>query len=169
MRFEDPLWSMDLERLVVIATRASASASELVINGLRPFIPVTVVGDDTFGKPVGQYGFDFCDQTLFPVAFELRNAAGDGNYYGGIRAECAAVDDLDHPLGSPGRGFPGGGPPRRPQRILQRSRRGRGARGPVAAPWPQGTPPERLAAASQRSLKLRRFAARATRPSTISR
>ena len=98
--FENPLWAMDLERLVVITSRASASASELVINGLRPFVPVTVVGDSTFGKPVGQYGFDFCDKTLFPVAFQLRNALGEGDYFGGLPADCAAVDDLDHPLGA---------------------------------------------------------------------
>ena len=98
--FEDPLWAMDLERLVVITSRASASASELVINSLRPFIPVTVVGDSTFGKPVGQYGFDFCDKTLFPVAFQLRNALGEGDYFGGLPADCAAIDDLDRPLGT---------------------------------------------------------------------
>ena len=32
-------------------------------------MPVTVVGDTTYGKPVGQYGFDFCDKVLYPVAF----------------------------------------------------------------------------------------------------
>jgi C-terminal processing protease CtpA/Prc len=86
---------------VVITTRSSASASEGVINGLRPFIPVTVVGDTTYGKPVGQYGFDFCDKTLFPVAFQTRNARGEGDYFAGIPADCAAVDDLDHELGDP--------------------------------------------------------------------
>ena len=45
--------ALNLTRLVVITTRASASASELIINGLRPYIPVTVVGDRTYGKPVG--------------------------------------------------------------------------------------------------------------------
>jgi hypothetical protein len=59
------------------------------------------VGDTTYGKPVGQYGFDFCDKTLFPVAFETRNARGDGNFYGGIPADCAAGDDLDHEIGDP--------------------------------------------------------------------
>jgi C-terminal processing protease CtpA/Prc len=52
--------SLNLSRVVVITTRSSASASELVINSLRPFMPVTVVGDATYGKPVGQYGYRFC-------------------------------------------------------------------------------------------------------------
>jgi C-terminal peptidase prc len=100
LRFELLPATLDLPRLVVIATPASASASEAVINGLRPFIPVTVVGEATYGKPVGQYGYDFCDKTLFPVAFSVRNALGEGDYFGGIPADCAAADDLDHALGS---------------------------------------------------------------------
>jgi C-terminal processing protease CtpA/Prc len=100
-RFEDPPAALDLSRLVVITTRSSASASEAVVNGLRPFIPVAVVGDTTYGKPVGQYGYDFCDKVLYPVAFQVRNARGEGDYYTGIPADCAAGDDLDHALGDP--------------------------------------------------------------------
>jgi carboxyl-terminal processing protease len=91
--------SLNLSRLVVIATRSSASASELIINGLRPFMPVTVVGDTTYGKPVGQYGFRFCGKILFPVAFTGRNARNDPDYFGGIPADCRAPDDLEHELG----------------------------------------------------------------------
>jgi C-terminal processing protease CtpA/Prc len=99
LRFPVPADALGVSRLVVITTRASASASESIINSLRPFIPVTVVGETTYGKPVGQYGFDFCDKTLFPVAFQVRNAQGQGDYFDGIPADCAAADDLDHPLG----------------------------------------------------------------------
>ena len=99
LKFESLPATLELPRLVVIATRGTASASEAVINGLRPFIPVTVVGDTTYGKPVGQYGFDFCDKTLYPVAFAVRNAKGEGDYFAGIPVDCAAADDLDHALG----------------------------------------------------------------------
>jgi C-terminal processing protease CtpA/Prc len=98
--FEYPEASLDLPRLVVITTRGSASASEMVVNALRPFIPVTIVGDRTYGKPVGQYGFDFCDKTLFPVAFKGVNSNGEGDYFGGIPADCPAGDDLNRPLGN---------------------------------------------------------------------
>jgi hypothetical protein len=101
LRFELPAEAIGFQRLVVITTRGSASASEGVINGLRPFLPVSLVGDATFGKPVGQYGFDFCAKTLFPVAFQTRNALGQGDYFGGIPADCAAADDLDHEIGDP--------------------------------------------------------------------
>jgi carboxyl-terminal processing protease len=97
-RFESKPQALAVSRLVVIATPASASASEAMINGLRPYMDVKVVGDTTYGKPVGQYGFDFCDKVLYPVAFLVTNARGQADYFGGIPADCAAADDLDRPL-----------------------------------------------------------------------
>jgi C-terminal processing protease CtpA/Prc len=99
--FEAKPQALAVTRLVVIATRGSASASEAVVNGLRPYMDVKVVGDWTYGKPVGQYGFDFCEKVLFPVSFLVTNARGEADYFGGIPADCAAADDLDHPLASP--------------------------------------------------------------------
>ncbi|MGD9901916.1 MAG: S41 family peptidase [Vicinamibacterales bacterium] len=99
LRFGAPAHALDLARVVVIATRASASASELVINGLRPFVPVTVVGDRTYGKPVGQYVLPFCDKVLAPVAFAMVNADGQGDYFDGLAVDCPAADDIDHALG----------------------------------------------------------------------
>lgn len=97
-RFEAKPQALGATRLVVIATRGSASASEAVVNGLRPYMDVKVVGDRTYGKPVGQYGFEFCDKVLYPVAFLVTNARGEADYFGGIPADCAAADDLDRPL-----------------------------------------------------------------------
>ncbi len=54
LRFESPPQALGLSRLVVVTTRSSASASELLINSLRPHLPVVVIGDATYGKPVGQ-------------------------------------------------------------------------------------------------------------------
>jgi carboxyl-terminal processing protease len=99
LSFTSPAHALNLERLVVIYTRGSASASELVWNGLRPFIPVTTVGDRSYGKPVGQYGYNFCDKVLYPVAFSTQNARGEGGYFDGIAPDCPAADDLEHPLG----------------------------------------------------------------------
>jgi hypothetical protein len=62
---------------------------------------VTIVGDTTYGKPVGQYGFNFCDKVLAPVAFQLRNAKGEGDFFSGLPADCPAADDADHLLGDP--------------------------------------------------------------------
>lgn len=42
--------SLNLDRVYVLTTGASASASELIINGLRPYIDVVQIGDTTTGK-----------------------------------------------------------------------------------------------------------------------
>ncbi len=99
LRFESPSGALNLSRLVVIATQASASASELVINALRAYMPVAIIGDRTYGKPVGQYQVDFCDKTLFPVSFTVRNALGEGDFFNGLPADCPAPDDVDHQIG----------------------------------------------------------------------
>ena len=99
-RFDSALSPLGLTRLFVITTRASASASELVINGLRPYMPVVVIGERTYGKPVGQYGIEHCNRVLLPVSFRMINALGVGNYFDGIPPDCPAADDVTRELGA---------------------------------------------------------------------
>jgi hypothetical protein len=94
--------ALNLQRLFVITTHSSASASELIINSLRPYMPVVVVGDTTYGKPVGQYGIRFCDKILAPVAFSIKNANNEGDFFDGIAPTCTAGDDYLHELGDTG-------------------------------------------------------------------
>jgi C-terminal processing protease CtpA/Prc len=91
--------SINLSRLVVIATDRTASASELLTNAMEPHVDVTIVGDTTFGKPVGQAGFEFCGAILRLTAFRTVNANDIGDYYSGLPADCAVSDDLDIPVG----------------------------------------------------------------------
>jgi hypothetical protein len=96
--------SVDLVRLVVIASGSTASASELVINGMDPFAArgagVWIVGTNTFGKPVGQVGLEFCEKILRPTAFQTLNALDFGDYFFGLPVDCAAPDALDVPVGA---------------------------------------------------------------------
>jgi C-terminal processing protease CtpA/Prc len=92
--------SMSLSRLVVIATSGTASASELVTNSMAPHVEVTIVGATTFGKPVGQVGFEFCEKILRPTAFQTVNADGVGDYFDGLPVDCAAEDDLNVEVGA---------------------------------------------------------------------
>jgi carboxyl-terminal processing protease len=97
-------------RIAFIGTRASASASELVINAMQPYLRtrMALVGTNTFGKPVGQIGLDraVCDDRLRVVALQVENADNRGDYYNGLASTlditCQAVDDLTRPLGDPG-------------------------------------------------------------------
>jgi len=92
--------SIDLSRLIVIASRGTASASEQIANGLDPYFDVWIVGDDTFGKPTGQIGLQFCDKILRPTAFKMSNAAGFGEFFDGLPADCPAADDLNTAVGA---------------------------------------------------------------------
>lgn len=97
--FEEETGALGLNRLVVIGTARTASASELVVNGLRPYMTVDLIGQRTFGKPVGSYGFDVCEQILFPTAFSIQNARGEGDYFDGLAPTCEAPDELVRALG----------------------------------------------------------------------
>lgn len=97
--FRRLLSSLALSRLVVIATGHTASASELIINGLEPHAEVVIVAADTFGKPVGQVGIEFCEKILRPTAFEKVNALDQGGFFDGLPVDCPAADDLETPIG----------------------------------------------------------------------
>jgi carboxyl-terminal processing protease len=90
-----------LSRVFVITSGGTASASELLINGLRPFMRVVLIGDRTYGKPYGFVPRADCGTTYNAVNFESFNGVGDGGYASGIPADCSVADDLDHELGDP--------------------------------------------------------------------
>lgn len=47
--------SLELDALYFITSKGSASASEMILNGLEPLMDVRHVGDTTYGKPNGMY------------------------------------------------------------------------------------------------------------------
>ena len=90
---------LNTSRFIVIASGGTASASELVTNSLIPYADVWIVGANTFGKPVGQVGIEFCEKILRPTSFRTTNSLGDGDYFDGLPVDCPAADDLDIPVG----------------------------------------------------------------------
>ncbi|MCA0241506.1 MAG: peptidase S41 [Proteobacteria bacterium] len=100
VRFDDPQAALGLSRVYVLAGPRTCSAAELVINGLKPFVDVVVVGAASCGKPVGFQPVSRCDSTFNVVNFESVNAAGQGRYWNGIGPTCAVAEDLSKPLGS---------------------------------------------------------------------
>jgi len=96
-------------KVAFITTGASASASELVINSMLPYLGnnMALVGANSFGKPVGQFAFDLsaCDLRIRAVAFQTVNANNQGEYYSGLASvvpnTCRAGDDITRPLGDP--------------------------------------------------------------------
>lgn len=78
--------NLNLKRLYVLTTEFSASASELVINCLRPFMDVIIIGDVTEGKNVGSRDFRHVDfnHVLKPIYCYVYNSRGEANYNNGF-------------------------------------------------------------------------------------
>lgn len=96
-------------KVAFIGRGGTASASELVINSMLPYLGnnVALIGTNTYGKPVGQFGFDRdqCDDRLRAVTFKTVNANDQGDYFTGLASvmpnTCRANDDIFVPLGDP--------------------------------------------------------------------
>jgi len=100
----NPQLALNLERIFVITTHASCSASELIINALRAsanHIEVVQIGTPTCGKPYGFIGAGiFCNQALYAINMETKNSDNVGGYVNGLSPTCIAEDDVLQPFGS---------------------------------------------------------------------
>lgn len=87
--------SLNLTELIVLTSRSTASASEAIINGLKPYMKVTTIGSPTYGKPVGMNVWSYADHYVFvPVTFRLVNSLGEGDYYAGLPVDSNMDDGL---------------------------------------------------------------------------
>ncbi len=100
--FEQDPGSLKLDKVYFIASKGSASASEAIINGLDPYLDVYIVGNDTYGKPVGMYSFTsrVSDLVYVPISFRLLNADDFGGYFNGLSADSYVDDDLYNDFGT---------------------------------------------------------------------
>ncbi|WP_192348910.1 S41 family peptidase [Algoriphagus sp. Y33] len=100
--------NLNLDNLIFITSRGSASASELVINSLNPYITITLIGDDTFGKPVGSFPLSSYNRTLrennvelVPITFATANSEGKAEYFDGFPADFYVGDTPQFNWGDP--------------------------------------------------------------------
>ena len=79
-----------ITRVYILCGSHTASASEIVINNLKPYMEVITIGETTTGKDVA--GFTIEDDrypdgqgwVLYPAIYKLFNANEEGNYAMGI-------------------------------------------------------------------------------------
>lgn len=94
------LGNLNLNRIFFIVSSSTASASELVINNLKPYLDVILVGpSNTYGKPVGYFPIPVSSYYIFPVSFRTTNKNGEGSYFGGIPLNHKVNDGLDKDWG----------------------------------------------------------------------
>jgi C-terminal processing protease CtpA/Prc len=73
-----------LNRVFILTANGTASASELVINNLKPFMDVILVGEHTYGKNVGSFTLTDSKNRwsygLQPITFKIANSLNESNY-----------------------------------------------------------------------------------------
>lgn len=95
--------NINLNRLFFIVSQNTASASELLINSLKPYMDVQLIGPThTHGKPVGFFPIPIYDWYIFPVSFRTVNKNGEGNYFNGLSLNYQVMDGLDKEWGDTG-------------------------------------------------------------------
>ncbi|HYF31418.1 MAG TPA: S41 family peptidase [Chitinophagaceae bacterium] len=94
------LGALNPEHIYFIVSNNTASASELLINNLKPHMDVKLVGPSkTYGKPVGYFPYPVGDWYVFPVSFRSTNSTGQGNYFDGMALDNTVADGLDKDWG----------------------------------------------------------------------
>jgi len=107
--------ALDLERVYILSTSGTCSASESVINSLRGIgVEVILIGARTCGKPYGFFPTDNCGETYFTLQFQGNNDQGFGDYADGFSPAnstesiigetipgCEVADDFSALLGDP--------------------------------------------------------------------
>lgn len=90
--------TLNLNRVFVLTTSSTCSASEAIINSLRGVdVEIIQIGSGTCGKPYGFYPTDNCDTTYFSIQFTGENNQGLGEYSDGF-APQNTIDDARQPV-----------------------------------------------------------------------
>lgn len=92
--------NLGLNKVTLLVSQGTASASESLINSLRGVdVTVNLIGNTTRGKPYGFVPQDNCGYTYFAIQFKGVNQKGFGDYPDGFAATCAVADDFTRQRG----------------------------------------------------------------------
>jgi len=102
--FPTPETNLDMSRMMVLTSERSASASEAIINGLSPYMDVTIIGGQTSGKYTGAIFFYDSEEKkhdwgIYLVVNRISNALGVTDYVNGFTPDFEVTDDYTTPLG----------------------------------------------------------------------
>lgn len=103
--FVTPVVNLNLERIYILITNNSASASELIINCLTPYMEVILIGEgNTRGKYVGSMTIHDEESShnwaLQPITMKSANVDGNSDYANGFAPNYIIEDDFNAPLGT---------------------------------------------------------------------
>lgn len=97
----------NIQNVVFLVSGNTASASELVINTLKPKMNVKLVGSTTYGKPVGFSAVRLENKyDVYYAMFQSKNSLGQGDYFNGFTVDVPGGNDLgNYDFGNPKDGF----------------------------------------------------------------
>ena len=104
LNFNNSGFTFGLDRVYFLTTNSSASASELIIHGLDPYMDVYSIGENTFGKFYGSFvitGESATPQNnyaLVPVTFKYANALGVTDFIDGLPPDFSAEENIFQPF-----------------------------------------------------------------------
>lgn len=108
-----PIISLNMKKVYFLVSDNTASASELLINGLRPLMDVKVIGTNTNGKYTGSTTIkDYDDKgnlnpnhkwAMQPIIVKYTNSIGVSDYIDGLDPDIKAEEDFAAllPFGDP--------------------------------------------------------------------
>lgn len=76
--------NLNIKNLYVITSNYTASASEFVINALKPFMNVHIIGQKTIGKNVGSQGYTIGNWHVQPIMIKIFNSLKQSEYRHGF-------------------------------------------------------------------------------------
>ena len=103
--FPEPEVNLNINRLFVLSSGRTASASEALINGLKPYMNVTIIGEQTSGKYTGASLFHDLETPpahnwgLYLILSKIANADGVTDFVNGFTPNYIVQDDYITPLG----------------------------------------------------------------------
>ncbi len=84
----------NVANVVFLTSGGTASASELLINSLKPVVNVKLVGKKTYGKPVGFFPIRLENKyDMYLSMFETRNRNNQGGYFAGFTPDVLDTDN----------------------------------------------------------------------------
>lgn len=91
----------NLTAVYFIVSGQTASASELLISCLKPYLTVKLVGSRTYGKPVGFFPIQIDRYSVYFSSFIIKNAQGWSDYFAGIPVDITVTAQSYPVLGDP--------------------------------------------------------------------
>ncbi|MCQ2252524.1 MAG: S41 family peptidase [Bacteroidales bacterium] len=112
--FASNLPNLELKRLFVLTSKSTASASEELISGLKPYMPVTLIGKNTYGKFTSNIllndqddegadsdGIPYSEWAVYLCVGSCKNSIGEMNFKDGFQVDYDVRDTYMKELGDP--------------------------------------------------------------------